>query len=205
MRMGRLATSPLRMDRFELGQKFRLSLDRREGGANGVASDAQEFGRGKAQRGGNPIFALDCRVEVDRKVGVERDRDPSRGELADGLGEDREVETGVAQLQAEGLRPVDAGTDGLGGLAIREVLSKLQHGHQRKSPGCFSQAAAGSEHLGETRVIKDRTEFIAHADGQTALGDGSAGNSGGFSGHGTNRVRAYGHRISQEKTSASHR
>jgi hypothetical protein len=60
---------------------------------------------------------------------------PAGDEAGAELAEDREVEAGVVQLQAQEVLPVDAGADGVGGLAIGEPLGVLEGRDQRQSPG----------------------------------------------------------------------
>ena len=45
------------------------------------------------------------------------------------------IEAGVGQFQAEGVLPVDAAADGIGGLAIGEALDVLEHGGQGEPGG----------------------------------------------------------------------
>jgi len=60
---------------------------------------------------------------------------PGGGEAAPELGEGGGVEFGVIELESEGVIPVDAPADGVGGLAIGEVLGELQDGDQGALPG----------------------------------------------------------------------
>ena len=53
------------------------------------------------------------------------------------------VEAGIGQLQAECVLPVDASTDGVGGLAVGEALDVLEHGGQSEPGRCFSGLAVG--------------------------------------------------------------
>src|SRR3954454_18291826 len=44
------------------------------------------------------------------------------------LAEDGVVEAGIGQFQSQGVLPVDAATDGIGGLAVGETLDVLEDG-----------------------------------------------------------------------------
>ena len=46
-----------------------------------------------------------------------------------------ELKPGSGQLQTERVLPVDAAADGVGGLAIAEVLEGLHLGHRGQEPG----------------------------------------------------------------------
>src|SRR5438105_3163360 len=50
------------------------------------------------------------------------------------LAEDRGIKARVGQLQSEQVLPIDTTTHGFGGLAVRQVLDKLQNRHQCQSP-----------------------------------------------------------------------
>ena len=65
------------------------------------------------------------------------------------LAEHGEVEAGVGQLQAEGVLPVDAAADGVGGLAIGEPLGELQDGDQGQPPGGLRRPSPVGEQGGE--------------------------------------------------------
>jgi hypothetical protein len=101
------------------------------------------------------------------------------GETAAELGEGGEVESGVVELQTEGVLPVDTTADGVGGLAIGEVLGELHDGDQGELPrGQCGLAAPGVE-LGEVSVTKDGTELVAEPEIGIALREGGAGDAGG--------------------------
>ena len=59
------------------------------------------------------------------------------------LTEDREIESGIGQLQTERVLPVDAGADRVGGLPVAEVLKELHQGHRGQSGGQPRLAALG--------------------------------------------------------------
>lgn len=77
------------------------------------------------------------------------------------LGQHAEVETGVGQLEAEGIFPVNARTHGVGSLTVAEVLEKLKHRHQRQPP----RRKAGLPPLGieraEVLVVVEGPELVA--------------------------------------------
>ena len=79
---------------------------------------------------------------------------PAGGEAGAELGEDGEVEAGVVELQAEGVLPVDAAADGVGGLAIGEVLGELHDGDQGELPGGQCGLSAPGVEAGEVGVAE---------------------------------------------------
>src|SRR5687767_7138877 len=50
------------------------------------------------------------------------------------IAQERDVEAGIGELEAEGVLPVEAGADGIGGLAVRFALGELQDGDERQPP-----------------------------------------------------------------------
>jgi hypothetical protein len=92
------------------------------------------------------------------------------------------VEAGVVQLQAEGVLPVDATMDGVGGLAIRQALDVLEDGGQGQPGGRGGRLAAGGKQAGELVVTVERSEFISDAEAEGALGEGGVGDAPGLFG-----------------------
>ena len=77
---------------------------------------------------------------------------PAGDQAAAELAEHGVVEAGIGQLQAEGVLPVDAAADGVGGLAIGEVLGELQDGDQGEPPGGVGGLSARGKQVGEVVV-----------------------------------------------------
>jgi hypothetical protein len=91
---------------------------------------------------------------------------PAGGEAAAELGEGGEVEPGVVELEPEGIFAVDAAADGVGGLAIGEVLGELHHGDQGELPrGQCGLPAPGVE-VGEVGVAERQVRVRRGAGGR---------------------------------------
>ena len=95
------------------------------------------------------------------------------------LAEDGEVEAGVGQLQAEGVLPVDAAADGVGGLAIGEPLGELQDRDQGQPPGGLRRLSPVGEQAGEAFVVVEGAQGVPHGQVGVAVGEGGAGDVGG--------------------------
>src|SRR5262249_5396989 len=104
---------------------------------------------------------------------------PGGGEAGAELREGGEVEPGVVELEPEGVLPVDAAADGVGGLAIGEVLGELQDGDQGELPGGQCGLPAPGVEGGEVGVAEDGSELVAEAEVGVPLGEGGAGDAGG--------------------------
>ena len=98
------------------------------------------------------------------------------------LAEHGVIEAGIGQFQAQGVLPVDAAADGVGGLAIGEALDVLEHGGQGEPCGRGGRLSAGGEQLGELVVAVERSEFIGDAEAEGALGEGGVGDALGLFG-----------------------
>ena len=98
------------------------------------------------------------------------------------LAQDRVIKTGIGQFQAQGVFPVDAAPDRVGGLAIGEALDVLEHGSQGEPGGGGSRLSAGGEELGELVVTVERSEFIGDAEAEGSLGESGVGDAPGFFG-----------------------
>ena len=118
---------------------------------------------------------------------------PAGGEAAAELGEDGEVESGVVELEAEGVLPVDAAADGVGGLSIGEVLGELHDGDQGEPPGGQCGLSAPGVEVGEVAVAEDGAEFVAEPEVGIPLGEGGAGDAGGQLGDGRDGAGLQGH------------
>jgi hypothetical protein len=95
------------------------------------------------------------------------------------LGEDGEIEAGIIELESEGVFPVDAAADGVGGLAIGEVLGELQDRDPGELPGWQRGLATPGVEVGEVSVAEDGPEPVAESEVGVALGEGGAGDAGG--------------------------
>ena len=98
------------------------------------------------------------------------------------LAEHGVIEAGIGQFQAQGVLPVDAAADGVGGLAIGEALDVLEDGGQGQPGGRSRGLAAGGEQIGELVVAVERSEFIGDAEAEGALGEGGVGDAPGLFG-----------------------
>jgi hypothetical protein len=98
-----------------------------------VAGGGQDVGRVGALAGTGPDQAavLAGRQDLIQEESLGPDGHQSAAEF----GEDVEAETGIVELEPEGLLPVDAAPDGVGGLTIGEVLGELIDGDQGELPG----------------------------------------------------------------------
>jgi hypothetical protein len=95
----------------------------------------------------------------------------ARAELA----QDRVVEAGIVELEAEQVLPVDAGAHRLGGTPVRQVLAELQQGDQRQPPRRQPRLAELREQVGEVFVGEDGAELVAELQQRVALAEGGLG------------------------------
>ena len=86
------------------------------------------------------------------------------------LAEHGVVEAGIGQFQAQGVLPVDAAADGVGGLAVGEALDVLEDGGQGQPRGRGGRLSAGGEQVGELVVAVERSEFVGDAEAKVPLG-----------------------------------
>jgi hypothetical protein len=87
------------------------------------------------------------------------------------------VEAGIVQFQAEGVLPVDATADGIGGLAVGESLDVLEDGSHGEPSRRGGRLSAGGEELGELVVVVEGSEFIGDAEAKVAFGEGGMGDA----------------------------
>ena len=99
------------------------------------------------------------------------------------------IEAGIGQFQTQGVLPVDATTDGIGGLAVGEALDVLEDGGQGEPSGGGGRLAAGGEQLGELVVAEERAKFLGDAEAKSALGEGGVGHASGLVGDRRVRLR----------------
>jgi hypothetical protein len=125
---------------------------------------------------------------------------PVGGEAAAELGEGGEVESGIVELEPEGVLPVNTTADGVGGLSIGEVLGELQDGDQSELPGGQSGLSAPGVEVGEVAVAEDRSEFISESEVGIPLGEGGAGDAGGQLGDVWDEAGLQGHGCTSGRT-----
>ena len=106
------------------------------------------------------------------------------------LAEHGVVEAGIGQFQAQGVLPVDAAADGVGGLAVGEALDVLEDGGHGEPCGRGGGLSAGGEQLGELVVAVERPEFIGDAEAEGAFGEGGVGDALGLFGDRMSRLWA---------------
>src|SRR5512143_1303976 len=96
------------------------------------------------------------------------------------LAQDRVIKAGIGQFQAQGVFPVDAAPDGVGGLAIGEALDVLEHRGQGEPGGGGGRLSAGGEEGGELVVTVEWSEFVGDAEAEGSLGESGVGDALGF-------------------------
>ena len=87
------------------------------------------------------------------------------------------VQPGVVQFQGQGVLPVDAAGDGLGGLTVGEALDILKNGDPSQASGRGGRLAAGGEQLGELVVAVEVTQLVGDAEAEGAFGEGGVGDA----------------------------
>lgn len=100
------------------------------------------------------------------------------------LGEHTEVEAGVLQVQAQRVLPVEPGADGVGGLAVGEVLGELEDGDEGEPPRGRGRLADIGVEVGEVVVAEERAEPVAGGEVGVPLGEGGPGDASGLGGDG---------------------
>ena len=146
------------------------------------ADRGQDMGRVgalPAPRSDQPEFAASVQEGVQELLfGLARDQ--AGAELA----QDGVIEAGVGQFQAEGVLPVDAAADGVGGLAIGQALDVLEDRGQREPGGRRGRLTAGGEEVGELVVAVERSEFVGDPETEGPLGEGGVSDTLGLFGDG---------------------
>lgn len=120
-------------------------------------------------------------------------RHQARAELA----QHRAVEASIGKRQAEKILPVDPTPDGIGRLAIRQLLRELQQGHQRQAPWGLGRLAPGREEVGEAGVVEYRAKPVAQTQQQIAARERQPRNVGRVVGQRQRRCRAQTHGLPQ--------
>jgi len=106
------------------------------------------------------------------------------------LAEHGVVEAGIGQFQGEGVFPVDAAADGVGGLAIGEALDVLEDGGQGQPRRRSSRLPAGGEQLSELVVAVEATELVGDAEAEGPFGEGGLCDASGLFGDRDSRLWA---------------
>src|SRR5262249_6049407 len=103
----------------------------------------------------------------------------------------------VNQLQTQGVLPVDASAEGVGGLAVGQVLDELKDGDEGEPPGGLGWASPSGVEGGEVVIRKEGAEFVAQEEVGVVAGEGGAGHARSFSGDRTERLWSQRHGNSQ--------
>ena len=104
-----------------------------------------------------------------------------------------EMKAGVSQRQPKEILPVNAGPDGVGGLAIGQRLAKLHNGYERQPPRRQGRLSTRGEERCKVRIGEDGTERIAQGYIQIAMRKGGLGDLGGLLRHRLHGIRAQRH------------
>jgi hypothetical protein len=83
------------------------------------------------------------------------------GEQAAAFAQDGTVEAGVREVKTEPISPGDAGTDGLGRLAIGEGLAERQDGDEGEAPRRQARLATPRQEGGEGLILEEHPELVA--------------------------------------------
>jgi hypothetical protein len=140
-----------------------------------------------------PRLDQPARLEALEHPVQQQELRPSRDEAAAELGEHAEVEAGVGQLEPERVLPVDAGTHGVGGLPVAQVLEELENGDQGQPPRREAGLAPGGVELAEILVLVEGAELVAQPGDHGALGEGGAGDARGLGRDRADRLRMKAH------------
>ena len=85
-------------------------------------------------------------------------------ETAPELAQHRVVESGIGQLQRERILPIDARTDRVSGLAVREILQELEDRDQSQTPWWKAPLASCGKERGEIFVLVDGSELVTESE-----------------------------------------
>jgi hypothetical protein len=99
------------------------------------------------------------------------------------LAQRRVMKTLIAQLQAQGILPVNARPHGVCRLPVTQILGKLHHTHQRQLPRMQRRLPFAGVDQSEEVIGKEGAQFIADAHVHVATGKRGASNAGGLSGN----------------------
>ncbi len=103
------------------------------------------------------------------------------------LAEHAVIEARVGQLQPQQILPVEATAHGVGGLAVREMLGKLQQDDSGQPPGSFGGLPPLGIQGGKRFILEEGGELIAQGEIRVAFGKGGAGDARGLHRHGLER------------------
>src|SRR4051794_38707800 len=87
------------------------------------------------------------------------------------LGQDREVEARIGEFQAEQVLQVDAGSDGIGSLAVGKILQKLHNQDEGETGGGVGRLTALRKHVGKEWIRVDGTQLVIQAHVDIAFGE----------------------------------
>jgi hypothetical protein len=126
----------------------------------------------------NELAAAAPREQRIEEQVLRRPSDQSAAKFA----EDRGIEPGISELQAQHIFPVDAAAHGMRGLAIGEPFGELEDGHECQLPGGLCRLPVCGEERQKGVIRKQCVQFIGHAQVPVALGKRGAGDTDRFRG-----------------------
>ena len=102
------------------------------------------------------------------------------------LRQHRGIEPGIGQLEGQGIFPVDATANGVGGLAIDEPFGVLQHEDQGQTPRSQGRTTTRGEERGKGGVFVEHPQVIAQPQAGITVREGRMSHARGFLGNGRN-------------------
>jgi len=81
-------------------------------------------------------------------------------EPAPELAQEADVEAGIDEVERQQVLPVDASSDGLGGLAIAQAFAELHQRDEGQTPGRAGGLTARRIEVGKRRVGEDETRAV---------------------------------------------
>jgi len=72
-------------------------------------------------------------------------------------------ESWIVEVQSERVLPIDPSTDGIGSLAVGQILNKLEHGDQCQAPRTLGWLTSHWEQVSKLAVLDERFQLVAHA------------------------------------------
>jgi hypothetical protein len=99
------------------------------------------------------------------------------------LREDREVKARIAQLQPQGILPVDASPHRLGRLAVREAFHELEHADEGEAPRGRGRLPTHGEECGEVVIRVDGADRLPEGQAERPFREGRLGDPGRLGGH----------------------